>query len=166
MKKAFCLRVSTTAARCAAACFSRHLRDLGAGLRKKTASQKPFDGDPYTRARGGRIGQVLYGTGMCSFQGEHAIRISALTALTLRLSEKMVASYQAVLKVSHDRGAPQWCFAMSFTVPTRSGYFFATGSRQYRGHVPADGQSREKKQDAADFRPKARASRTGNSEAA
>jgi hypothetical protein len=96
----------------------------------------------------------------------HDIPISALTALTLRLSEEMVASYQAVLKASHDRGAPLWCFAMWFTVLTRSRYFFVTGSRQYRGHVLADGQSREKKQAAADFRPKARALRTGNSEAA
>jgi hypothetical protein len=61
---------------------------------------------------------------MCSFQGAHDIRISALIALTLRLSEEMVASYHAVLKVSHDRGAPLRCFAMWFTVLTRSGYFF------------------------------------------
>jgi hypothetical protein len=35
MKITFCLRVSATAARCAAVGFSRHLRDLGAGLREK-----------------------------------------------------------------------------------------------------------------------------------
>jgi hypothetical protein len=45
MKIAFCLRVNTTPAQYAAVGFSRHLRDLGAGLRGKRASQKPFDGD-------------------------------------------------------------------------------------------------------------------------
>jgi hypothetical protein len=35
MKITFCLRVSATAAPCAAVGFSRHLRDLGAGLREK-----------------------------------------------------------------------------------------------------------------------------------
>jgi hypothetical protein len=49
MKIAFCLRISTTAARRAAVGFFKHLRDLGAGLGGKRASQKPFDGDPYTR---------------------------------------------------------------------------------------------------------------------
>jgi hypothetical protein len=44
MKKAFCLRVSTTAARCAAACFSRHLRDLGAGLREKGRARNRLTG--------------------------------------------------------------------------------------------------------------------------
>ena len=48
MKKAFYLRVSVAAARRAAACFERHPRDLGAGLCEKGASQKPFDGNPYT----------------------------------------------------------------------------------------------------------------------
>ncbi|MFY9769524.1 MAG: hypothetical protein WBG18_07955 [Xanthobacteraceae bacterium] len=35
MKKTFYLRISATAARRAAACFLRHLRDLGAGLIEK-----------------------------------------------------------------------------------------------------------------------------------
>ena len=48
MKKAFYLRISAAAARRAAAGFLRHLRDLGAGLSEKGASQKPFDGNPYT----------------------------------------------------------------------------------------------------------------------
>ena len=48
MKKALYLRVSTAAAQRAATCFERHPRDLGAGLCEKGASQKPFDGNPYT----------------------------------------------------------------------------------------------------------------------
>jgi hypothetical protein len=44
MKKTFCLRVSTTAARRAAACFSRHLRDLGAGLREKGRARNRLTG--------------------------------------------------------------------------------------------------------------------------
>jgi hypothetical protein len=35
MKKTFYLRISATAARRAAACFLRHLRDQGAGLIEK-----------------------------------------------------------------------------------------------------------------------------------
>jgi hypothetical protein len=48
MKKAFYLRVSVAAARRAPTCFERHRRDLGAGLSEEGASQKPFDGNPYT----------------------------------------------------------------------------------------------------------------------
>jgi hypothetical protein len=52
-------------------------------LKGERASQKPFDGDPYTRARDGRTGQHSYGTRMCSFQGAHDVPTSALTVLTL-----------------------------------------------------------------------------------
>ena len=48
MKKAFYLRGSVAAARRAATCFERHPRDLGVGSSEKGASQKPFDGNPYT----------------------------------------------------------------------------------------------------------------------
>jgi hypothetical protein len=43
MKIAFCLRVSATARR-AAAGFSRHLRDLGAGLRGKGRARNRLTG--------------------------------------------------------------------------------------------------------------------------
>jgi hypothetical protein len=44
MKIAFCLRVSATAARRAAVGFSRHLRDLGAGLREKGRARNRLTG--------------------------------------------------------------------------------------------------------------------------
>jgi hypothetical protein len=44
MKIAFCLRVSATAAQYAAAGFSRHLRDLGAGLRGKGRARNRLTG--------------------------------------------------------------------------------------------------------------------------
>jgi hypothetical protein len=44
MKITFYLRVSTPAARCAAACFSRHLRDLGAGSREKGRARNRLTG--------------------------------------------------------------------------------------------------------------------------
>jgi hypothetical protein len=68
MKIAFCLRVSATAARRAAVGFSRHLRDLGAGLRGKRASQKPFDGDPYTRLATAESASLYMGQGCVRFK--------------------------------------------------------------------------------------------------
>ena len=44
MKIAFCLRISATAARNAAVGFSRHLRDLGAGLREKGRARNRLTG--------------------------------------------------------------------------------------------------------------------------
>ncbi len=70
MKRAFCLRVSATAARSATACFSRHPRDLGAGLSEKGRAKNRLTGIR-TRARNSRIGCRQYGTWMCSFQGAH-----------------------------------------------------------------------------------------------
>jgi hypothetical protein len=68
MKIAFCLHVSATAARYAAVGFSRHLRDLGAGLRGKRASQKPFDGDPYTRLATAESASLYMGQGCVRFK--------------------------------------------------------------------------------------------------
>jgi hypothetical protein len=68
MKIAFCLRVSATAARRAAVGFSRHLRDLGAGLRGKRASQKPFYGDPYTRLATAELASLYMGQGCVRFK--------------------------------------------------------------------------------------------------
>ena len=44
MKIAFCLRISATEARNAAVGFSRHLRDLGAGLREKGRARNRLTG--------------------------------------------------------------------------------------------------------------------------
>jgi hypothetical protein len=68
MNIAFCLRVSATAA----VDFSRHLRDLGAGLRGKRASQKPFDGDPYTRLAIAESADVYMGQACVRFKARMA----------------------------------------------------------------------------------------------
>jgi hypothetical protein len=91
MKKAFCLRVSTPAARCAAACFSRHLRDLGAGLREKGRARNRLTGIRTRGLAAAESASPYMGQGCVRFKA-HDIRISALTALTLRLSEEMVAT--------------------------------------------------------------------------
>jgi len=72
MKIAFCLHVSATTARRAAVGFSRHLRDLGAGLRGKRASQKPFDGDPYTRLATAESAGLYMGQGCVRFKARMA----------------------------------------------------------------------------------------------
>src|SRR5262249_23388528 len=73
---------------------------------------------------------------MCSFQGAHDVSISALTKLTLRFSEEMVAHYQAVLKAPHDHRPPLWFFEMWFTVLPRSGYFFESQARAISRSFP------------------------------
>jgi hypothetical protein len=47
-------------------------RDLGVGKMKK-ASQKPFDGDPFTRLAGAEAAAPVYGIKICSFQGHPII---------------------------------------------------------------------------------------------
>jgi hypothetical protein len=47
------------------------------------ASQKPFDGIPYTRLAAGRSGRKSYGPAICSFQGAVLINRPALCRLPL-----------------------------------------------------------------------------------
>ncbi len=76
MKKAFYLRVSVAAARRAATCFERHPRDLGAGLGEKGASQKPFDGDPYTLLATAESAGVYVEHGCVGFKARMPSRFS------------------------------------------------------------------------------------------
>jgi hypothetical protein len=54
--------------------LSRHLRDLGAGSREKGASQKPFDGDPYTRLATAELAKSYMGQGCVRFKARMTSR--------------------------------------------------------------------------------------------
>jgi hypothetical protein len=81
MKKAFCLRVSTTAARCAAACFSRHLRDLGAGLREKGRARNRLTG---IRTRG-----LAAAESASFYMGQGCVRFKARICGALHVSSDL-----------------------------------------------------------------------------